>query len=145
MPSQTDLDQGGTNRQWIVSEMGPTIGRVRVPLQNILLITAAGTYNIDPSTCLIEVNVAGAVTIVLPSAVNPAYRGAPTTQPGKFANTPITIVDVGGNAAGHNILIEPNNAGETILGLTQIKISVAYGGYTLVPNSGEATWNSISP
>jgi len=42
------------------------------PLQNLQPITAAGTYTIDPSTNLIEVNIARPLTIVLPSAQTPA-------------------------------------------------------------------------
>lgn len=145
MGSQTDLDQGGTNRQWVIADMGPTIGRVRVPLQNVLLITQPGTYTVNASTTLVEVNCNGAVIVVLPTAIQPSYQGAPSAQPGNFANSPITIVDVGGFAAAHPITIEPASNAETIMDLASIQIQVSYGGYTLLPNSPEATWNSISP
>lgn len=143
MPSQTDLDQGGTSRQWTRAYMGPSVGWILVPLQNVLLITAAGTYNLDPSVSLVEVNVVGAVTIVLPSAVNPAV--GPQAQPGLFANNPITVVDIGGNGAAHPITIQRNNTNESIMGLASIQITVNYGGFTLLPNSAQATWNNISP
>lgn len=145
MSSQTDLDQGGTNRQWVLADMGPTLGRVRVPLQNVLVITVAGTYVLNASTTLVQVNCNGAVVIKLPTAIQPSYQGAPSAQPGNFANSPITIVDVGGFAASHPITIDPASVAETIMDLTSIQIQVAYGGYTLLPNSAEATWNSISP
>jgi hypothetical protein len=64
------------------------------PLQNVLPVTSAGTYTLDPSTNLVEVNVAGAVTIVLPSCQTPT-AGA-QAQPQLFVKNPITIVDVGG-------------------------------------------------
>lgn len=143
MPSQTDLDQGGTQRQWTRSYMGPSVGWINVPLQNILQITAGGTYNIDPSTSLIEVNTTGVVIIVLPSAVTPA-AGA-QAQPGLFAKNPITIVDTGGNATAHPITIQPVSGAETIMGLASISLSVNFGGYTLQPISAQSTWNSISP
>lgn len=144
MSSQKDLDQGGTNRQWTRSYMGPSVGWVYAPLQNVLLITTAGTTVLDPSTSLVEVNVAvGAVTIKLPSAIQPA-AGA-TAQPGLFVSNPITIVDVGGNAGSNAITIIPVSGAETILGLASIQISVNYGGYTLQPNSAQKTWNSILP
>jgi hypothetical protein len=45
-----DLDQGGVSRQWSRNYLGPSIGWIDVPWQNLLPVTAAGTYNIDPST-----------------------------------------------------------------------------------------------
>ena len=137
-----DLDQGGTSRQWLRSYLGPSVGWIMRPQQNIQPITTAGTYAIDPSTNLIEVNVAGAVTIVLPSCQFPA-AGA-QAQPGLVASNPITIVDIGGNAATNNITIQPNNPAETVMGLASIKIATSYGGYTLQPVPAKKTWTSIS-
>ena len=141
MPSQTDLDQGGTQRQWLRSYMGPSVGWVSAPLQNILPITTGGTYTLDPSTSLVEVNTTGAVTIVLPSAANP---GGSLSQQALFAKNPITVVDVGGNAFSHPITIQPK-AGETIMGLASISLGTNFGGYTLQPIPAQVTWNSISP
>lgn len=143
MSSQTDLDQGGTSRQWVRTFMGPSVGWIYVPLQNVLPITAAGTYAIDPSTSLIEVNTTGLVTITLPSCVVPTVGAQ--AQPGLFAKNPITIVDIGGHAQAAPITIQRNNVNESIMGLASIQITVNYGGYTLQPISGSATWNSISP
>src|SRR6516225_4038283 len=109
-----DLDQGGTSRQWSRNYLGPSVGWIMAPYQNILPITAAGTYTLDPSTNLVEVNVAAAVTIVLPSCQFPA-AGA-QAQPRLFASNPITIVGIGGNAATNNITINPNNVSETVMG-----------------------------
>jgi hypothetical protein len=138
-----DLDQSGTSRQWLRTYLGPSVGWIERPYQNLLPITAAGNYTIDPSTNLIEVNVAGAVTIVLPSCQTPA-AGA-QAQPRLFASNPITIVDIGGNAAANNITINPNNVGETVMGLSSIKIATNFGGYTLQPVPSQKTWTSISP
>jgi hypothetical protein len=138
-----DLDQGGTSRQWERTYLGPSIGWIDVPWQNLLPVTAAGTYTLDPSTNLVEVNVAAAVTIVLPTCQLPA-AGA-MAQPRLFASNPITIVDIGGNAASNNITINPNNVAETVMGLTSIKIATNYGGFTLQPVSAQRTWTSISP
>lgn len=143
MPSQVDLDQGGTSREWVNKYLGPSVGWIRVPSQNLFPITAPGTYFIDPSTSLITVSVSGLVTIILPSCVTPV-AGA-QAQPGLFAKNPITIVDIGGNALSFPITIQPNNPAETIMSLTSITISVAFGGYTLQPNSAASKWNSISP
>jgi hypothetical protein len=138
-----DLDQSGVSRQWEQTYLGPSVGWVWRPLQNILPIVTAGTYAIDPSFNLIEVNVAAAVTIVLPSCQFPV-AGA-QAQPRLFTSNPITIVDIGGNAATYNVTINPNNVAETVMGLTSIKIATNYGGFTLQPVPAQKTWTSISP
>ena len=143
MSSQTDIDQGGTSRQWTKVFMGPTIGWVAYPVQNILPVTIAGTYVLDPSTNIVEVNVAGAVTIVLPSCSNPAVVAG--AQAGLYVKNPIVVVDVGGNAASNNITVTPNNVTETVMGLASIKIGANYGGFTLQPIPSQKTWTSISP
>lgn len=143
MPSQTDLDMGGTSREWARVYRGPSVGYIWVPQRNVLSITAAGTYVLDPSTSLVEVNVAGAVTITLPSAVVPPV--GPQAQPGLFAQNPIIIVDIGGNAQANPITIQRNNSNENIMGLASIQITTNYGGYTLTPSSVQKGWISISP
>src|SRR6516162_9656780 len=107
MSSQTDIDQGGTSRQWGKVFMGPSVGWVAYPVQNLLPVTIAGTYVLDPSTNIVEVNVAGAVTIVLPSCSNPAVVAG--AQAGLYVKNPVVIVDVGGTATSNNISIDPND------------------------------------
>lgn len=145
MPSQSDLDQGGTQRAWVPAYLGPSIGWVWRPATNLLVVTAAGTYILDRSTSLVTVNTTGAVIITLPSAATPTYAGGGTTQPGLFTNNPITIVDIGGNAQAQPITIQRQNSGESIMGLASITISVNYGGYVLQPEPAALTWNSVSP
>jgi hypothetical protein len=140
MSSQVDLDQGGTSRQWVLAELGPTFGGVWYPLQNLLIAGATGTVNLDPSTSMVQVNTPTAVTIVLPSAKLPVVP----SQPGLFVKNPITIVDIGGNAGAHPITIQPV-AGENIMGLSSIQITINYGGFTLEPSSNLSGWNSVSP
>ncbi len=143
MGSQADLDQGGTPRQWVRTYLGPSVGWVDLPSINPLAITAAGTYALAPDTSLVTVNVTGAVTIVLPPAVNPLVPAV--AQPQRFAVVPVTIVDIGGHAQANPITIQRNNAAENIMGLASITISVNYGGYTLQPSSAQQGWTSISP
>jgi hypothetical protein len=140
MTSQTDLDQGGTFRQWQRAYLGPSVGWVNAPLQTPLLILSPGTYTVDPSTNYVSVGVAGAVTIILPSSNQPA--AGPQALPGLFLSTPVLIFDGLGVASAHPITIQPH-VGETVLGLPSITISTNYGGYTLVPAGGN--WVSISP
>lgn len=142
MSSQTDLDKGGTSRQWVRKYLGPSVGWIDVPSENILPIITVGTYNIDPSTNLVLVNVAGAVTINLPSALTPS-AGA-QAQPRLFAQNPITIVDIGGNANANPITINPFSGAENIMGLSSIQLTTNYGAYSLQPSNAQAGWTSIS-
>src|SRR5712664_961586 len=143
MGSQTDLDQGGTARQWVRTYLGPSVGWVQLPGNNPFTITVAGTYTISPDTSLVTVNVVGAVIIVLPSAIDPIVPAG--VQPGLFAKTPITIVDIGGNAQAHPITIQPASVSENIMGLASIQITVNYGAFTLNPNNSQRGWTNISP
>ncbi len=137
MPSQLDLDQGGTFRTFFRQYLGPSIGWVQVPFQAIFPISAPGTYTLLPGTLFVPVNVAGSVTIILPPSRLPAVPAG--VQPGLFANSPITIIDVGGNPPTWPITIDPDPA-DSIMGLSSIQITTAYGGFTLSPNSG--IWNT---
>lgn len=144
MPSQTDFDQGGTSRQWVRTYLGPSVGWVYLPGLNPLpLITAAGTYVLQPDTTLVQVNVAGAVIITLPSAIEPKVSAG--VQPALFAKKPVTIVDIGGFANGHNIVINPASPAENIVGLPTISITTNYGGFTLSPSNTQKGWTIISP
>lgn len=145
MGSQTDLDQGGTSREWVLTNMGPSIGWKYAPRRNVLLITAAGTYPINYSTSLIEVNIAGNVTIVLPSALDPLVPAG--TLPGNYVKSPITIVDIGGHALAFPITIQPFSAAENVMGVSSpnfIQVNANYGGYTLYPSNAQRGWNNPS-
>lgn len=139
MTSQTDLDMGGTARQWVRTYMGPSVGWVYLPGLNPLpTITAAGTYVLTPDTTLVQVNVAGAVIVVLPTALVPGVPA--TTQPALYAKKPVTIVDIGGFAQAHPITIQPASIAENIIGLASIQIDANYGGYTLTPSNEQKGW-----
>jgi hypothetical protein len=140
MPSQTDLDQGGISRQWLRSYMGPSVGWIYVPLQNVLLIGLSGTYILDPSISLVEINNAGTVTITLPSAANP---GGSQPQQALFAKNAITFIDIGGNAAAHPITIQRNNPSDSIMGGASIQITTNFGSLVLQPNPALQSWNSV--
>lgn len=64
----------------------------------------------------------GAVTVTLPAAVN-------------RNGFPLTIKDVAGAAATHNISIVPNGT-ETIDGLNPLPVNANYGGFRLYPKTG---------
>lgn len=143
MGSQLDLDQGGTFRGWVRQYLGPTLGWVPTPIDSILPITAAGTYTLDPSTSVVSVNVAGLVTIILPSASPPSVPAV--TLPGRFVTNPVVVLDQGGNAGSFPITIQPASGSENIMGLSQIQITVNYGAYTFAPVPSASGWRSISP
>lgn len=142
MTSQTDLDQGGTSRQWVRTYLGPSVGWVYLPGRNPFEITAAGTYIITPDTSVVNVNVNGAVTVMLPTAKNPnAPAGA---LPGLYARTAVSIVDVGGFATAHPITIMPASVVETIMGLASVQITSNFGAFILSPNVSLSGWvNSV--
>ena len=136
-----DLDQGGTYRQWMLQALGPSVGKVVGPLQNVLQIASAGTYTLDRNTNNVQVNVAGAVTIVLPP-VQYSTAGA-TAVPGSYLNTPITIIDAGGHAGTNPITIQAAT-GDSITGAGSIQINTAYGSAWLMPNSTQRQWTLIN-
>jgi hypothetical protein len=143
MPSQTDFDQGGTNRSFSKLYLGSSAGFAVVPAA-VLPITTVGTYQLQVGTVTVTVNVSGSVTIKLPSAINPPSAGA-GVQGALFADQPITIVDIGGFAGANPITIMPASVAEKIMGQTQIQITDNYGAFTLSPNSAAAGWNALAP
>jgi hypothetical protein len=131
MASQLDLDQGGTFRQKQRLYLGPSVGWQEAINTGILNVTSAGTVNVTLGTNLVLVNVAGLVTVNLPSAKqSPAGAQA---LPGTFLGIPITVVDIGGNAQNNNITIAAAGA-ETIDGFASITIQINFGAYVLLPN-----------
>lgn len=137
MPSQLDLDQGGTNRQLQRVWLGPSIGWIETALTTVLSVVAGGTTTILRSTTLVLVNFNGAVTIQLPSAKSSA--AGDNVIPGLAVATPITIVDAGGFANANNITITPFGS-ETIDGLASIAINSNYGAFVLRPNLTSGGW-----
>lgn len=133
MGSQLDLDQGGTQRQWIRRWLGPSVGWVLVPDVSILSVTGGGTTNVLLGTVLVLVNFVGAVTINLPSAK--ASAAGAQALPFSFVGKPITVIDYGGNALNNNITIQAKGGAETIDGLASIQIAANYGAFTLNPKT----------
>jgi hypothetical protein len=142
MPSQTDFDQGGTNRVFSTLWLGPSAGAALVPA-SVLPITTAGTFTLLRGITSVTVNVSGSVTVILPTAILPPSAGA-GVQGALFASQAITVVDVGGFAGANPIVIKPASVAEKIMGLTQISITDNYGSFTLSPN-GAGLWNAIAP
>lgn len=138
MTSQTDLDQGGSFRQYVRRWLGPSVGWVFSPDDNVLAITAAGSYSPVNNTTLITVSINGAVIINLPDC----FKGVvpANSMPGKFLALPLTIVDIGGFAAVQPITINAP-AVRTIMGLASISIANAYGAFTLLPDIDTGNWN----
>jgi hypothetical protein len=141
MASQTDLDMGGSFRQFVRRYLGPSVGWVWTPEDNVVPITAAGTKTVLVGTTLVTVNVNGNVTVQLPSAKASANATA-GALPGLSLALPITIVDIGGFVDGAAVLITilPFGA-ETIMGRASIQIATPYGAFTLLPNLTAGGWN----
>jgi hypothetical protein len=140
MGSQSDLDQGGTFRQYERYWMGPSVGWVTQPQSAVLPITAAGTVAVARGTTLVTVNVNGAVTLSLPSAK--ATPQSPQAIPGQWVLLPVTICDIGGFAQAHPVTINPAGA-ELISGLATIHLSSNYGSVILKPILETGGWTML--
>lgn len=138
MPSQTDLDQGGTFRQYSRVWQGPSVGWVNYPFSAVLEIKTAGTFTISRGTTLIKLNVNGNVTLNLPSSKATAL--GPQALPGQWIIAPINIVDKGGFAGSATYLINANGA-ELISGLAQVQLATPFGTILLEPNLELGGWN----
>lgn len=142
MASQTDLDQGGTFRQWVRTFMGPSVGWVSVPVDAVLDVTTGGVKTIARGTSLILLNVNASVTLNLPSSK--AAPQGPQAIPGQWVINPVTIVDRGGfaNPGVVDYLVNPNGA-EKISGLSQVALASAYGSLILNPILSTGGWTLI--
>jgi hypothetical protein len=137
MASQQDLDQGGTFRETVRTYMGPSVGWVIAPARNVLSITVAGSYILNLSTTLVIINTTGAVTVTLPSALDPSVPAG--ALPGGYVKAIVTIVDIAGTP---NVTIDPISGAETIMGLASIKLATPYGSYSLRPDNTFKGWTA---
>lgn len=142
MSSQTDLDQGGTFRQWTKVFMGPSVGWLTVPVDAVLNITAGGIYTIARGTSLILINVNASVTLNLPSSL--ASPAGPQAIPGQWVINPVTIVDIGGfaNPAPVTYLVVPFGT-ERISSLASVTLAAPFGTLILNPILATGGWNLI--
>lgn len=125
-----DFDQGGTFRLKARVSLGPSIGWIDAP-EAIIRVTGVGTTTIFLGTSVVTVNVNAAVTIQLP-----AFKGSAAgaiALPGQFADTNVTVVDIGGFATANPITILPAT-GETISGQASYQITSNYGAIVLQPD-----------
>jgi hypothetical protein len=138
-----DFDLSGTFREFARIGMGPSIGWLFMPVFANLSITAGGTYPLAKGTTYVSVNVAAPVTVTLPPAMPTSFVAA-IANPGAHINQPITIADVGGFAGAFPITINCV-AGDTIMGLASIQITVNYGGrvFSSPAEPGPRVWTPI--
>ncbi len=101
----TDLDQSGQTFQWVYVNLGPTLGWVKTLVKPSQEITSAGTTTLGSGASLVFVNVAGAVTILLPDVRS--WLKEAQYQPATGFERAIWIKDLGGNAATFNITVTP--------------------------------------
>lgn len=67
IPGPTDLDQSGSYFQTLRVYMGPSLGWVDRKPGKAQLISAVGTYDVDPGVQIVYVETTAAVTLNLPS------------------------------------------------------------------------------
>ena len=139
MGSQSDLDQGGTFRQYENYWMGPSVGWVTQPQQALLPITAGGATTVSRGVTLITINVNSSVTLNLPSSK--AFT-TPGVIPGQWVLIPLTIVDTGGFASANTYTINPNGS-ELISGLASVRLASNYGALILKPILETGGWTLI--
>lgn len=131
MPSQLDLDQGGSFRQTQKVYLGPSIGWQEVAEQWIWNVVAGGVTAISRGTSLILVNFNGAVTLQLPS-FRASAAGAQAI-PRQFAIIPVILVDAGGFSGANPITIN-TFAGELVSGLSTFQLSSPFGSFIIRPD-----------
>lgn len=137
MPSATDLDQGGTFREWVNTYLGPSIGWVRFQQASTTVVTSGGVTTVDLSVNVVQVNFNGSVTIQLPSSVVPPNNTPTITiQPSRLLPV-MSISDIGGFAQANPITILPA-VGELIFGQSVVQITSNFGGYSIkgIPTGG---------
>jgi len=106
----------------------------------VLPITATGAVSVSRGTNLITVSVnANGVILNLPSSKASTQPGA---IPGQWYLHPLTIVDIGGFAAAHPIVINPF-AGELISGLATISLVSNFGAFLLKPILETGGWTLL--
>lgn len=140
MPSQQDLDMGGTFRQYTRVWQGPSVGWINYPFQAVLEIKAAGSVSLLRGTNLIKLNVNGNVTLNLPSSK--ASPATPQAIPGQSVISSITIIDKGGFAGGATYNIVPFGS-ELISGLASVQLAAPYGTIVLEPLLESGGWNLV--
>jgi hypothetical protein len=133
----TDLDQSGSSWHRIRSWLGPSLGWVETQSLPTLSITLAGTYSLPGGTGVVLVNVAAAVTLLLPNVV--FWIKEPAYQPAAPFNRSIWIKDLGGNAATFPITITPF-ASQLIDGGGVLSLNVNHGIYRLYPLNDLSGW-----
>ncbi len=131
MPSQLDLDQGGSFRQYVRRWLGPSVGWVLSPDDNVVPITTGGITTLLVGTTLVQISFNGNVTVRLPSSKQFVVPGV---IPGRSLALPLTVVDIAGFVDGATILytIVPFGT-EKIMGLNSIDIASPYGAFVLLP------------
>lgn len=140
MPSQLDLDMGGTFRQYTRVWQGPSVGWLTVPITAILTISAAGTYTIQRWTNLIKLKAtSGTVNIDLPSSK--ATPQGPQAIPGQWVYNPVVIVDLSGDAGGATTINVIPNGSELISGLASIQLATPYATILLEPILDTGGWS----
>jgi hypothetical protein len=102
----TDLDQSGQAFQTVRVYLGPSLGWRELKVKPTQSITAAGTYALDQGSSIVMVNVAGLVTINLPSVRTWMYQSLGVQVTG-FERA-IWIKDFGGHADAFNITVAPD-------------------------------------
>jgi hypothetical protein len=126
-----DFDQSG-QASWHKARVynGPSLGWTEVQVRPTRTISSAGVFPILPGDSILLVNVAGAVTILLPDVRS--WVTAPAYQPATGFERAIFVKDLGGNAGAFPITVQPF-AGQAIDLLSSFQIIQARALLRLYP------------
>lgn len=100
-----DLDQGGSGNLSTLTSLGPSLGNVRTLIKPQKSILAAGAYVVAPGDSVILINIAGLVTVNLPSVA--LWVKETAYQPATGFERMILVKDYGGHADSFPIVITP--------------------------------------
>jgi hypothetical protein len=132
-----DLDQSGNSWQKAKTYLGPSLGWVDTQVGPSRVITAPGTYQVQPGDSTVFVNAAGLVTIQLPDVK--LWVQEPAYQPATGFARIITIKDLG-NAATFPITIQPFGTQTVDNQALTISLNQSYQSIGLLPVNDLSGW-----
>lgn len=134
----SQLDQGGSNAQWVRTWLGPTLGWAMLPVMPELIVTTAGAYTAPAFSSRILLN-AAVTSVQLPSVSQWMEATLPLANIAAFDRS-LWIKDYAGNASvGNPITITPAGT-DTIDGLASFQISTPNDLIRLYPMTNLVGW-----
>lgn len=132
------LDQGGSNCQWVRTWMGPTLGWMMLPVVPELEITSAAALVIGPYTSRVILN-AAVKAIALPSVAQWMTASLPLANTSAFDRS-LWIKDLVGQASFASPIVVTPNGADTIDLLASYNIATTNDLIRLYPLTDKSGW-----